>query len=152
MSDKRQKNQMELAFPEERRGEAPRPDGEGTESLAAKRPAESPAETERLMEEVVERENLKEALKRVRANQGSPGVDGMTVHALAEYLKEHGPTGREQLLRGTYKPQPVRRVEIPKPDGGMRKWGIPTGLDRFIQQAVMPVLQRRGDRTFSAHS
>src|ERR1017187_7682777 len=126
MSDKRQKNQMQLAFPEERRGEAPRPDGEGTESLAAKRHAESPAETERLMEEVVEREDLMEALKRVRANKGSPGVDGMTVHALPDYLKAQWPVIREQLLSGTYKPQPVKRVEIPKPDGGVRKLGIPT--------------------------
>ena len=97
MSDRRQKNQMQLAFSEDRRGEAPRTEGEGTESLVAKRPAESPAETERLMEEVVERENLKEALKRVRANKGSPGVDGMTVHALPDYLKEHWPAIREQL-------------------------------------------------------
>src|SRR5208282_165887 len=126
MSDKRQKNQMQLAFPEERRGEAPRPDGEGTESLAAKRSAESPAETERWREEVVERENLKEAWKRVKANKGNPGVDGMTVHALTDYLKEHGPAIREQWRSGTYKPQPVRRKEIRKPDGGMRKLGIPT--------------------------
>jgi RNA-directed DNA polymerase len=152
MSDKRQKNQMQLAFPEERRGEAPRPDGEGTESLAAKRGTESPAEIERLMEEVVERENLKEALKRVRANKGSPGVDGMTVQVLPDYLKAHWPAIREQLLSGTYKSQPVKRVEIPKPDGGVRKLGIPTVLDRLIQQAVMQVLQRRWDRTFSEHS
>src|ERR1035437_6745067 len=152
MSDKRQKNQMQLAFPEERRGEAPRPDGEGTESLAAKRPAESPAETERLMEEVVERENLKEALKRVKANKGSAGVDGMTVGGISDYLKAQWPAIREQLLSGTYKPQPVKRVEIPKPDGGVRKLGIPTVLDRLIQQAVMQVLQRQWDRTFSDHS
>jgi RNA-directed DNA polymerase len=104
------------------------------------------------MEEGVERENLKEALRRVKANKGSPGVDGMTVHDLAGYLKEHGPTLREQLLSGTYKPQPVRRVEIPKPDGGVRKLGIPTVWDRLIQQAVMQVLQRRWERTFSEHS
>jgi RNA-directed DNA polymerase len=152
MSDKRQKNQMQLAFTEEPKGEAPRTEGEGTESLRAKRSAESPAETERLMEEVVARENLKEALKRVKANKGSPGVDGMTVHALPDHLKEHWPAIREQLLRGTYKPQPVKRVEIPKPDGGVRKLGIPTVLDRFIQQAVMQVLQKRWDRTFSEHS
>ena len=126
MSDQRQKNQMQLAFPEDAKGEAPRTEGEGTESLAVKRPAESPAETERLMEEVVERENLKEALKRVRANKGSPGVDGMTVHALPGYLKEHWPAIREQLVSGTYKPQPVRRKEIDKPEGGVRKLGIPT--------------------------
>ena len=105
------------------------------------------------MEEVVEGENLKEAWKRVRANKGSPGVEGMTVHALPEYLKEQWPALREQLLSGTYKPQPVRRKEIAKPDGGgVRKLGIPTVLDRLIQQAVMQVLQRRWDPTFSEHS
>jgi len=152
MSDLRQKNQMQLAFSEEPKGEALRTEREGTESLTAKRSAERPAETERLMEEVVERENLKEALKRVKANKGSPGVDGMTVHALPDHLKEHWPAIREQLLGGTYKPQPVKRVEIPKPDGGVRKLGIPTVLDRLIQQAVMQVLQKRWDRSFSAHS
>ena len=152
MSEKRQKNQLVLAFLEEGRSEAPKASGEGIESLVAKRPAESPAETERLMEEVLERENLKEALKRVKANKGSPGVDGRTVHALADYLKEHWLAIREQLLSGTYKPQPVRRKEIDKPEGGVRKLGIPTVLDRLIQQAVMQVLQRRWDRTFSEHS
>ena len=79
-------------------------------------------------------------------------MDGMTVQQLPEYLKQHWPAIREQLLSGTYKPQPVKRVEIPKPDGGVRKLGIPTVLDRFIQQAVMQVLQGRWDRTFSEHS
>jgi len=153
MSEERQKIQYELAFPAAQRSEAPGTVEGGTESRVAKRGTESPAETERLMEEVVEGENLKAALKRVRANKGSPGVDGMTVHALPEYLKEHWPVIREQLLRGTYKPQPVRRKEIDKPDGGgVRKLGIPTVLDRFIQQAVMQVLQRRWDPTFSEHS
>jgi RNA-directed DNA polymerase len=105
-----------------------------------------------LMEEVCERENCKQALARVKANKGSPGVDGMTVHELPDYLKQHWPAIREQLLGGTYKPQTVKRVEIPKPDGGIRKLGIPTVLDRFIQQAVMQVLQRKWDRTFSDHS
>jgi RNA-directed DNA polymerase len=104
------------------------------------------------MEAVCERENLKAALQRVKANKGSPGVDGMTVGGIKDYLKEHWPAIREQLLNGTYEPKPVRRVEIPKPDGGVRKLGIPTVLDRFIQQAVMQVLQRRWDRTFSDHS
>jgi RNA-directed DNA polymerase len=105
------------------------------------------------MEEVCERENLKQALKRVRANKGAPGVDGMTVQALPAYLREHWPTIRSMLLEGTYKPQPVRRVEIPKPDGGgVRKLGIPCSLDRFIQQAILQVLQQRWDPTFSDSS
>jgi RNA-directed DNA polymerase len=152
MSDKRQKNQLELAFLEEGRSEAPTASAEGTESLAAKRKAESPAIGEQLMEEVCERENCKQALARVKANTGSPGVDGMTVGDLPGYLKQHWPAIREQLLSGAYVPQPVKRVEIPKPDGGVRKLGIPTVLDRFIQQAVMQILQRRWDRTFSEHS
>src|SRR5499427_3652619 len=153
MSDKRQKNQLELAFTDESRSEAPRGSVEGTESLAAKRGTESLAIGEQLMEEVCERENCKQALARVKANKGNPGVDGMTVHELPEFLKQHWPTIGEQLLSGTYKPQPVRRVEIPKPDGGgMRKLGIPTVLDRYVQQAVMQVLQRQWDPTFSNHS
>jgi RNA-directed DNA polymerase len=152
MDDKRQKNQLELAFMEEDRGEAPKGLPEGIESSAGKRGTESPAIAEQLMEEVCERENCKRAWKRVKANKGSPGVDGMTVHELAGYLKQHWPAIREQLLSGTYKPQPVKRVEIPKPDGGVRKLGIPTVLDRFVQQAVMQVLQGKWDRTFSNHS
>ena len=104
------------------------------------------------MEEIVERENLKEALRRVKANKGAPGVDGITVNQLGDHLRQHWPTIREQLLSGTYRPEPVKRVEIPKPDGGVRKLGIPTVLDRFIQQAVMQVLQRRWDPEFSDHS
>src|SRR5258706_6488409 len=104
------------------------------------------------MEEVCERENLREAWRRVKANKGSGGVDGITIDGITDYLKQHWPAIREQLLNGTYVPRPVRRVEIPKPDGGVRKLGIPTVLDRFIQQAVMQVLQRRWDRTFSDHS
>jgi len=152
MDDRRQKNQLVLAWREEDRGEAPKIIPEGTESSAAKRGTENPAITEPLMEEVCERENCKRALKRVKANKGSPGVDGMTVQELTGYLQQHWPAIREQLLSGTYKPQPVKRVEIPKPDGGVRKLGIPTVLDRFIQQAVMQVLQGRWDRTFSEHS
>ena len=104
------------------------------------------------MEEVLERSNLKEALKRVKANKGSAGLDGMTVENLPRYLMKHWPEHRDQLLNGTYQPQPVKRVEIPKPDGGVRKLGIPTVLDRFIQQALMQVLQRKWDPTFSERS
>ncbi len=152
MNDKRPKNQLVLAFAEVSRSEAPRGSGEGTESFAAKREAESPASREQLMEEVCGRKNCQQALARVKSNKGSAGVDGMTVEQLPAYLKQHWPAIREQLLRGTYRPRPVKRVEIPKPDGGMRQLGIPTVLDRFIQQAVMQVLQRRWDRTFSHSS
>ena len=101
MDDRRQKNQLVLALLEEDRGEAPRCLPEGTESSAGKRGIESPAITEQLMEEVCERENCKQALKRVKANKGSAGVDGMTVQQLPEYLKQHWPAIREQLLSGT---------------------------------------------------
>jgi RNA-directed DNA polymerase len=104
------------------------------------------------MEEVCETSNCQQALKQVKANRGSAGADGMTVSQLPGYLKKHWPVVRDQLLSGTYKPQPVKRVEIPKPDGGKRKLGIPTVVDRFIQQAVMQVLQRRWDPTFSESS
>ena len=97
-------------------------------------------------------ENLKKALAQVKRNKGAPGIDGTTVEALGPYLKEHWPSIRAQLLEGTYKPRPVRRAEIPKASGGMRPLGIPTVLDRFIQQAVMQVLQADWDGTFSETS
>src|ERR1039457_2389703 len=150
--DKQQNIQMQLDFSPALKGEAREAGREGTESSGATNGTESPAITNRLMEEVCERENLKAALRRVKANKGSPGVDGMTVIGIKDYLKQHWPAIREQLLSGTYEPKPVRRVEIPKPDGGVRKLGIPTVLDRFIQQAVMQVLQRRWARTFSEYS
>ena len=150
--DQQQNIQMRLDFSSALTGAARGVAGEETESSGAASGPESPAKTDRLMEEVCERENLKEALRQVKANKGSSGVDGMTVVALSDYLRQHWPAIREQLLNGTYEPKPVRRVEIPKPDGGVRKLGIPTVLDRFIQQAVMQVLQRRWDRTFSDHS
>ena len=152
MDDKQRNIQMQLDFSAVSTGEARQVGREETESPGTTSGPESPARTDRLMEEVCERENLKAALKQVKANQGSPGVDGMTVVGLKDYLKEHWPAIREQLLNGTYEPKPVRRVEIRKLDGGVRKLGIPTVLDRFIQQAVMQVLQRRWDRTFSDHS
>jgi RNA-directed DNA polymerase len=156
MSGQRQKNwpgQEVLAFPVESRSDAPKAAERGTETLMAKRKSESLAGTERLMEEVCELENCKQALQRVKANKGSPGVDGMTVDELPDYLEQHGLEIGEQLRNGTYQPKPVKRVEIPKPDGnGVRKLGIPCVLDRFVQQAVLQVLQKRWDPTFSAHS
>ena len=150
--DKRQKSQYELAFTDEGRGEAPRAPGEGTESTAVKLGTESHADTGGLMEEVCERENLKEALRRVKANAGAAGIDGMSVEELSDYLRDHWPQVKQQLLAGAYTPQPVRRVEIPKAGGGTRKLGIPTVVDRFVQQAVLQVLQERWDGTFSEHS
>jgi group II intron reverse transcriptase/maturase len=104
------------------------------------------------MERVVERGNLLRALQRVRRNQGSPGVDGRTVDDLPADLRAHWPAIREQLLTGRYQPSVVKRCEIPKPGGGVRQLGIPTVLDRFIQQAVLQVLQPRIDPSFSEHS
>jgi RNA-directed DNA polymerase len=151
-SDMQQNIQTELNFSSTPAGEAREAGREEAELLPATNDPESPARTNRLMEEVCERENLKEALRRVKANKGSAGIDRMTVDGIADYLKQHWPAIREQLLSGTYQPKPVRRVEIPKPGGGVRKLGIPTVLDRFIQQAVMQVLQGQWDPTFSDHS
>jgi len=112
----------------------------------------APVKADGLMERVVERSNLWAALRKVRSNGGGPGVDGMSVEALPDYLRREWPKIREQLLSGSYRPQPVRRVKIPKPGGGFRKLGIPTVLDRFIQQALLQVLQPEWDRTFSEQS
>jgi RNA-directed DNA polymerase len=104
------------------------------------------------MEEVVGRGNMFAALKRVQANEGAPGPDGMTVQELPGFLRSRWPAIREQLLDGTYRPQPVRRVAIPKPGGGERNLGIPNVIDRLIQQALLQALQPRWDPTFSPHS
>ena len=144
--------QIELNFSVTPAGEAREACREETESLSTMHAPERPAGTTRLMEEICDRENMEEALRRVKANKGSAGIDGMTVGGIADYLKQHWPAVRERLLNGTYKPNPVRRVEIPKPDGGVRKLGIPTVLDQLIQQAVMQVLQRQWDGTFSERS
>jgi RNA-directed DNA polymerase len=151
MSEQRQKIQLELAFAGVPEGEARTALRRGTESLMAEGATESPA-TERMMEEICEAGNLRKALQQVRANKGAPGVDGMTVDELTEYLGRHEVELRGQLIDGTYRPQPVRRVEIPKPDGGMRKLGIPTVKDRLLQQAILQVMQRSFDTSFSEHS
>lgn len=122
------------------------------ETLTGKAKEDAPVKGERLMERVMERGNLLRALQRVKRNGGSPGIDGMAVEKLPAYLKGHWPAIRASLLEGTYKPQPVRRAEIPKPGGGVRHLGIPTVLDRFIQQALLQVLQAEWDGTFSNHS
>ena len=124
--DKQQNIQIKLDFSSALTGEAREAGREGPEAPGATNGTENPASTNRLMEGVCERENLKAALRQVKANKGSPGVDGMTVVGIKDYLKQHWSAIREQLLNGTYEPKPVRRVEIPKPDGGVRKLGIPT--------------------------
>ena len=125
-SDTRQPIQGTLDFSTSPAGEACAAGREETESPGATHGVESPASTRRWMEEICERDNLKEALRRVKANKGSPGIDGMTVDEVTDDLKQHWPAIREQLLDGTYEPKPVKRVEIPKPDGGVRTLGIPT--------------------------
>jgi RNA-directed DNA polymerase len=152
MSGKRQKNQYSLASEPEGQGEALVSGFQRAEPLAAEPTPESPAGMEQLMEEVCDRENLRSAWKRVRRNQGSPGVDGMTIDDAKIYLREHWPSIRSQLLDGTYQPQPVKRVEIPKPGGGVRKLGVPCVVDRLVRQALLQVLQERWDPTFSEHS
>ena len=157
MSGMRQKTlgeQSSQTLVAEGRGEALDAVAEDAEPLMAKPAPESPALAEQLMEEVCNRENLERAWKRVRSNKGGPGVDGMTIDAAKDYLRERWPNIRAQLLEGTYQPQPqpVKRVEIPKPDGGIRKLGVPCVVDRLIQQAMLQVLQERWDSTFSEHS
>jgi len=141
-------DQMEL--PLESRGEAPRAERRGEAEPTARGPERSGDDD--LMTAIVERSNLARALKRVRRNQGSPGIDGMTVEELGPYLRDHWPGIREALLAGTYQPRAVRHHEIEKSGGGMRTLGIPTVLDRFIQQAVLQVLQPRFDPPFSEFS
>src|SRR5260370_11224908 len=136
LKDDKQRNiQMELDFSPALTGAARGVAGEETESLMATNEPENPARTNRLMEEVCERENLKEALRQVKGNKGSAGVDGVTVDQLTEYLKQHWPVIREQLLNGTYEPKPVRRGGNPQTDRGGRKRGIPTEAGRFMPPA-----------------
>jgi RNA-directed DNA polymerase len=148
----RQKNQIELNLGTGAEGEARSAAAQGTEARTAKACLERSAVAGPSMEAVVERENLKTALAQVKRNKGAAGIDDMSVDDLPAYLKEHWPAIRAQLLDGSYKPQPVRRVEIPKVSGGVRLLGIPTVLDRLIQQAVMQVLQADWDPTFSEAS
>ncbi len=152
MGGRRQKSQYQLALFAEGRGEAPRAASRGTEPSPAGREPESRAEDARLMEQVVEPDNARAVLERVRSNRGAPGADGMPVAELPGWLRENWPALRASLLDGSYRPQPVRRVEIPKPGGGMRMLGIPTVVDRFVQQMLLQVLQRRLDAEFSEHS
>jgi RNA-directed DNA polymerase len=117
------------------RAASPNPVDGGTESFVAESTAESPGKADNLMEEILDSENLREALKRVKANKGSAGIDRMTVDLLPVYLQKHWPEIREQMRGGTYKPQPVLRVEIPKPDGGeSESWEFPLSWIGFYSR------------------
>jgi RNA-directed DNA polymerase len=144
--------QLELPFASGAAGEAQRAADGRVEAAASPHTDQSQTHLPSVMQEVLEPENLRSALRQVQANKGSPGIDGMRVDGLTGFLREHWPRIRQQLMNGTYRPQPVRRVEIPKPDGGTRKLGVPTAPDRFIQQAVAQVLGRRWDPAFSDSS
>ena len=146
----RHQKSVQTELPLDARGEASGRGWSGEASTAAS--GDGRSGTDHLMEEVVERGNLERALKRVKANKGSPGVDGMTVEELPVYLKANWERLRAQLLDGRYQPQPVRQQEIPKHGGGVRKLGIPTVVDRFLQQTILQVLGPRFDPTFSDHS
>ena len=146
----RHQKTAQAELPLEARGEAPHGQRSGEAKTATN--GKGSSGTAALMEQVVESRNLKAALKRVRQNKGSPGIDGMTVDELPKYLAENWIQIREELLEGKYQPQPVREVEIPKSDGGVRKLGIPSVLDRLIQQSILQVLQPMFDPTFSEHS
>src|SRR5512147_3073047 len=152
MTTTRPPYQLELDLPMPVRGEAPRQDVQEVELVMAAAEPESPASTEHLMEAICDLDNIEAALDAVVRNKGAPGIDGITVKQLPGVLKARWPKIEEQLLQGRYQPQPVRRVEIPKPAGGTRNLGIPTVIDRVIQQAVLQRLQPLWDPAFSEHS
>ena len=143
----------QMSAPAERAGVAP---GEAGSDLVSDEASNPRRDTENtgsgLLSAALTRENLRQAWKRVKANKGAAGVDGLDIDQTARHLVTAWPTIRDQLLRGTYRPKPVRRVTIPKPDGGERELGIPTVTDRLIQQALLQVLQPILDPTFSEHS
>lgn len=134
------------------RGEAPRGSRSGEARSAAHEHARSGNDDEKLLELVVDGSNVEAAVRRVKKNKGSPGIDGMTVEELPAFVAEHWPRIREEILAGRYQPKPVRRHSIPKKDGGNRELGIPTVVDRLIQQCILHVLQPRLDPSFSQHS
>src|SRR5258708_16277378 len=148
----RQKDQLELCLSSEARGEAPSVVARAIEARAAKACLERPAVAGPSMEAVVEGENLKQALAQVKRNKGAAGIDGMSVDELAAYLKKHWPMIRAQLLEGTYKPQPVRRGEIPKAAGGTPPPRLPPVLDRFLHPAGMQGVQAGWDGEVSQKS
>ena len=152
MTALRSPSQLELDLPLPGRGEAPRLDWQEVEAVTATAEPESPASTNHLMEAICAPDNIEAALAAVVRNKGAPGIDGITVKQLPGVLQARWPEIEGQLLQGRYQPQPVRRVTIPKPAGGTRNLGIPTAIDRVIQQAVLQQLQPLWDPTFSEHS
>src|SRR4051794_6413763 len=152
MTASRSPSQLELDLPLPGRGEAPRAGAQEVEAVTAMAEPESPASTNHLMEAICAPVNIEAALAAVVRNKGAPGIDGITVKQLPGVLQARWPEMKRQLLQGRYQPQPVRRVTIPKPAGGTRNLGIPTVIDRVIQQAVLQRLQPLWDPTFSEHS
>jgi RNA-directed DNA polymerase len=140
----------QLSLPLDDRGEAPTSHGSGRPSSLS--PRDERSGTGDLMDRVAVRANLISAMERVVGNKGSGGIDGMSVQALPKWFDMHGEELARQLREGCFVPTPVRRVTIPKPDGGTRELGIPTVVDRLVQQAVLQVLQPLFDPTFSEHS
>ena len=150
LEDGRRQKSRQLELPWKDRGESPNVP-RSDESSTAVHENEHPG-AGGLMEAMLERRNLNAALRRVKKNAGSPGVDGMTVQELLPHLWDHWSEIKSSLLDGSYRPSPVKRQEIPKPGGGVRELGIPTVVDRLIQQALLQVLQPQFDPTFSEHS
>jgi RNA-directed DNA polymerase len=149
-SDTKHSEHEQLAFALEEEGEAHPEPAQGSKPPAAADPMRTL--TQRLMEQVVSADNMRHALKRVRENRGSAGVDGRTVGELPDYLRTHWPRIRQELLEGTYQPQPVKRVAMPRPDGGVRLLGIPTVVDRLVQLAILQILDPLYDPIFSPSS
>ena len=152
LESKRHQKSRQLELPMEGCGEAAALDRSGELRSAAHENERSGNADEKLLELVVESSNVEAALRRVKKNKGSPGIDGMTVEELPAYVAGHWTRIREEILAGRYEPKPVRRYTIPKKGGGFRELGIPTVVDRLIQQCILHVLQRRFDPSFSPHS
>lgn len=152
MNEKRQKSRTDAASKDSESGETTDAFVRGFEAPAVVCESENLALTANMMEEILDTENLKQAVNRVMQNNGAPGVDRLTVEDLTPYLAANWKRIRQELLQGTYAPQAVRRVEIPKANGGMRQLGIPSVVDRFIQQAMQQVMQKHLDPQFSQYS
>jgi len=148
----RKQKTPQRVYPEKKAVQLPTNQGEPNRYPAQTKSKSRGEQNNDLMEEVVSRQNMLKALRRVEKNKGVPGVDNLTVGNLKSYLSQNWLSIRSKLLKGDYKPQPVLRVEIPKPNGGMRLLGIPTVMDRLIQQALLQILTDIFDPAFSPFS